>query len=292
MSPRRGYLLFADDFALTAGVSAAIITLAGAQRLSGTAAITTTREWSASARTVRALRGQIAIGLHLNLTLGAPLGQMPSHTVDGTLPPVGAWIRRAWSGRLDLTEIDREVDRQFARFEAVTGAAPDYVDGHHHVHALPGVRQSMLRVLSKRYPSEHPPLVRLPGDRLGRILARGGPAMTKAAVVTLATLGARAALRRQGIPTNDGFAGFSPFDPAIPFAQEHARFERAPGRFHLIMCHPGHADTALRALDRVAARREDEFRALMADTGLPDRILHPARMRGADGRIDWGGLAR
>jgi hypothetical protein len=291
VSLRRRYLLCADDFALTAGVSAAILTLAGARRISGTAAITTTREWSTSAQTVRGLRGQIAIGLHLNLTLGAPLGPMPRHAAAGRFPPVEAWIRRAWTGRLDLAEVGREIDRQFARFEAVAGAAPDYVDGHHHVHALPGVRRALLQVLATRYPAGRAPLVRIPGDRVRRLLSRGGPAIPKGAVVMLASHGARAALRRQGIMVNDGFAGFSPFDRALSFAQELARFERAPGPFHLVMCHPGHADAHLVALDPVAARREDEFRALMDDASLPDRIFHPAEARGPDGRIHWGGMA-
>ncbi len=287
MSP---FLLLADDYALSPGVSAGIETLAAAGRLSGTAAITTLPDWSAAGDRVRALRRQIAVGLHLNLTLGAPLGPMPAHAPGGALPPVGTWIARAWTGRIDPAEVEREIDRQFACFEAIAQAAPDYVDGHHHVQALPGVRAALLRVIARRYPPGQAPLLRLPGDRLARIAARGG-AWPKAVVLTLATAGARTAFRRAGAPVNDSFAGVSGFDRAIPFARELARFARAPGPVHLVMCHPGHPDAALAALDPLAARREDEFAALMADATLPARILHPATRRDAAGRIDWRQIA-
>lgn len=284
------FLLLADDYALSPGVSAGIETLAAAGRLSGTAAITTLPGWADTAPRLPALRRQIAVGLHLNLTLGAPLGPMPAHAPGGALPPIATWIARAWTGRIDAAEVEREIDRQFACFEAIAQAAPDYVDGHHHVHALPGVRAALLRVIARRYPRGQAPLLRLPGDRPARIIARGG-AWPKAVVLTLATAGARTAFRRAAAPVNDSFAGVSGFDRAIPFARELARFARAPGPCHLVMCHPGHPDAALAALDPLAARREDEFAALMADTTLPARILHPATRRDAAGRIDWRQIA-
>lgn len=286
----RPFLLVADDYALSPGVSAGIETLAAARRLSGTAAITTLPGWGAAGARVARLRQQIALGLHLNLTLGAPLGPMPGHAPGGILPPVEGWILRAWTGRIDTAEVEEEIERQFARFEAVAGAAPDYVDGHHHVHALPGVRAALLRVIARRYPRGAAPLLRLPGDRPRRILARGG-AWPKALVLALATAGARAAFHRADAPVNDGFAGFSGFDRSLPFARELARFAQAPGPRHLVMCHPGHADAALAALDPLSARREDEFAALMADATLPARIHHPAATRDTDGRIDWRRLA-
>jgi hypothetical protein len=51
------------------------------------------------------------------------------------------------------------------------------------------------------------------------------------------------------------------------------------------MCHPGHVDAELPTIDPVVGRREQEFAALMAFPGLPERLLRPARR--ADGAIDW-----
>jgi hypothetical protein len=52
------------------------------------------------------------------------------------------------------------------------------------------------------------------------------------------------------------------------------------------MCHPGHSDDELAALDAVVERRRMEYDALMRDVTLPGRIWRP--QRSADGApIDW-----
>jgi hypothetical protein len=52
------------------------------------------------------------------------------------------------------------------------------------------------------------------------------------------------------------------------------------------MCHPGHADAALAAVDPVVERRRMEYDALMRDGALAERIWHPARS--SDGPpVDW-----
>jgi hypothetical protein len=59
------------------------------------------------------------------------------------------------------------------------------------------------------------------------------------------------------------------------------------------MCHPGHPDADLAALDPVVERRRMEYEALMRDASLVERIWRPAR--GTDGPpVDWsetGGAA-
>ncbi|GHD98076.1 hypothetical protein U879_11870 [Defluviimonas sp. 20V17] len=285
------FLLSADDYALTPGVSRGIAELAQARRLSATTALVTLPGWEGAAQDVARLRGQIAVGLHLNLTLGAPLGPMPRHAPGGRLPPIRDWIRRGLGGAIDLAEVQAEIARQIARFEAVAGAPPDLIDGHHHVHALPGVRRALAAALRDRFGAGPAPLLRVPADGLWPILRRRA---APAKALTVAVLSAPAAplFRGLGAPVNAGFSGFSAFRRDIPFAQELARFCRAPGRRHMVMCHPGHADAALRALDPVAARREDELATLMAVADLPARIHHPAGARGPDGRIGWDFLDR
>jgi predicted glycoside hydrolase/deacetylase ChbG (UPF0249 family) len=69
-------ILCADDYALTEGVSRAIGELAAARRLSATSAMVTTPHWPAMAPRLAVHRGHLAVGVHLNLTLGAPAGAM------------------------------------------------------------------------------------------------------------------------------------------------------------------------------------------------------------------------
>ena len=67
-----------------------------------------------------------------------------------------------------------------------------------------------------------------------------------------------------GLVGNDGFAGFSSFRAADDYAAQFERFLVAPGRQHLVMCHPGFVDDDLRRLDPVLETREHELRFLIS----------------------------
>lgn len=288
-SPARRILLCADDYALTRNISLAVAELARQGRLSAASALVTTPEWRCSAQVMVSLRRDIALGLHLNLTLGAPLGPMPDQTTSGVLPPVSAWIRQSLTNRLQPDEVEAEFDRQFDAFEAIAGAPPDHVDGHHHVHVLPGIRGALARVLARRFERDRMPLVRVPGDKLLAILGRGAN-VGKSLTLAVLSAGSGALFKSLGATVNEGFAGFSSFRRSIPFADELDLFNRNPGPAHMVMCHPGHTDEVLARLDPVTLRREDEFLALIADQTLPARIHHPAYHRNSDGYIDWKSL--
>jgi predicted glycoside hydrolase/deacetylase ChbG (UPF0249 family) len=268
-------ILCADDYAMTDGISRAIGELAATRRLSATSAMVTSPHWAAAAARLRAHRGHLSVGLHLNLTLGTPLGPMPKLAPGGTFPGAGTLARRAFLGTLDGGEIRGEIERQLDLFEAVLRFPPDHIDGHQHVHVLPKVRRALLRAVRRRYP-DRPPLVRNPADRLRTIAARKLAARKAATVAVLAQGFARAA-RRNGLPVNDSFAGFSDFDVTAPYAQELDRSLQFAGRRHLVMCHPGHADEELARLDPVVFRRQMEYDALMRDVGLSGRIWRPSR---------------
>src|SRR5262245_46870642 len=174
-------LLCADDYALTEGVSRAIGELAAARRLSATSALVTTPHWPAMAQRLVVHRGRIAVGLHLNLTLGAPLGAMPGFAPsgafpkrDGVFPKRNAVLARALLGLLHPHEIRAEIERQLDAFERHLGFPPDHIDGHEHVHVLSGIRQCLFDVVTRRYPGPKP-LLRDPADRRKAIAARGGP---------------------------------------------------------------------------------------------------------------------
>jgi predicted glycoside hydrolase/deacetylase ChbG (UPF0249 family) len=277
-------VLCADDYALTEGVSRAVGELAAARRLSATSVMVTTRHWPATAPRLRIHRGRLAIGLHLNLTLGSPLGPMPRLAPGNALPTRNALIVRALLGLASSAEIGLEIDRQLDAFEAGLGFPPDHVDGHEHVHILSGIRQPLFAALARRYPHARP-LVRDPSDWLTSIAARG-TARVKAAIVGGLALRFAAGARRMGLPTNEGFSGFSDFDIDKPYAQELADALARTGPRHIVMCHPGHPDAELGAIDPVVERRGMEYEALMRDVSLPDRIWRPSR--GADGPpVDW-----
>lgn len=251
------FVLCADDYALTPAVDAGIREALAAGALTATGAMTTRPGWPEAARALAALDVDADVGLHFNLTLGAPLGPMPGLAPDGELPKVGAVIARALRGALGRPEIAAELDRQLDAFVAARGAPPDFVDGHQHVHALPGVREALLDALTRRGWAGRVWL-RDPGDRLPRILARRAFA-AKAALLTALSAGFARAARRRGFALNDGFAGFSDFAAQGDYAALFATYLRAPGRRHLVMCHPGRVDAELTRLDPATTSREREL---------------------------------
>lgn len=285
-------ILCADDFAIGEGVSASIEELARAGRLSATSAIVTTSHWAGHAARLRRLRDRLAVGLHIDLTHGRPLGAMPRLAPGGRFPPIGAVTRAAVLGRIDRAEIEAEVARQLGHFEEALGFAPDHVDGHQHVHALPGIRRAVLAMLARRFPNGGP-LFRDPSDLRGAAAAKGGAA-AKALAVAMLSRGFGGAARRAGFAVSDRFAGFSAFDRRRPFAEELAAALRVKGRRAIVMCHPGRpeAEPEPGVADPISARRGDELAALREAPGLAASIWHPARA--ADGAAfvwDSGGEA-
>ncbi len=277
------FMLCADDYALSPGVSRGILEALSAGRLTATSAMTSRPSWPVAARALAAFADKADLGLHLNLTAGGPLGAMPAFAPDGYFPKLTAVIGASLLGRLPEAEIRGEIDRQIDAFTAAMGRPPDFVDGHQHVQILPGVRRWLIEALTKRGLAGRVWL-RDSADGVGAILARRVEAAKALQVAALATGFARAA-RAAGFETNEGFAGFSSFDPSRSYRGDFARFLIAPGARPLIMCHPGHADAELAAVDEVLASRELELAYLLSPeftTDLAARSAVPGRWGNPD----------
>jgi predicted glycoside hydrolase/deacetylase ChbG (UPF0249 family) len=259
----RPVVLCADDYALSEGVSRGILELARQGRISATSAMTNMPLWPAHAPALAALADRASAGLHLNLTTGTPLGPMPDLAPEGRFPPLGRVIRQALTGGLPVREIEAEIGRQLDAFEASFGAAPAFVDGHQHVHGLPGIRTALLAVLRRRGLAGRLWL-RDPSDRVSSILRRG--LARKALAVRALTAGFRDAAVRAGFETNEGFSGFSPLAAETSALQVFDRAFRALGPRPVVMCHPGYLDEALRDLDPAVESRLSERAYLASDS--------------------------
>jgi predicted glycoside hydrolase/deacetylase ChbG (UPF0249 family) len=256
-------VLCADDFGLTEGVSRGILDLARRGRLSATSVMSHRPWWARLAPDLAGLDGDFGVGLHLTLTLGRPLGAMRRFAPGGVFPAFSEVLRRSLARRLPADEIGQEIERQLGAFAAAFGRPPDFVDGHQHVHVLPGVREPLLAALKSRG-WEGRPWLRDPSDRVAAILRRRVAAPKALTVRALASGFARAA-RDAGFEVNEGFSGFSPFDPARDVAADFGRYLQDLGPRPVIMCHPGHVDAELHGLDPVVAAREREYAYLASD---------------------------
>lgn len=272
-----GFVLTADDYAMTPGVTRGILALLAVGRISATGAMTNRPHWEISAPDLRAFEGRGDFGLHFNLTCGAPLTAMPRLAPAGELPKLPVVLRSGLLGRLPAEEIAAELEAQLSAFEDAMGRMPDFIDGHQHVHALPGVRNVFAEVLTRRYPNAKPYL-RDPSDRLIAIWARGGH---RGKALLLSALASPFALRMRelGFALNEGFSGYSGFDAGGDYAADFAGYLRHPGRRHLVMCHPGEVDDELLRLDPATASRPVETAFFLSQRFV--EICDAARMRPA-----------
>ncbi len=276
---RRLFVLCADDYALTPAVSRGILRLLDRRRITATGAMTNRPHWPALAGELKGFAATADLGVHLNLTCGAPLGAMPTVAPDGRLPGLGKLLRLALLSPAARREIEAEIGRQLDAFEQAMGRAPDFVDGHQHAHALPGIAANLAAALARRHGATAGFYARDPADALAAILAR--PAAGKALAVTLLGRGLGPALRRAGLATNAGFSGYSAFDPAADYAAEFAGALKRPGRAPLVMCHPGEIDEELRSLDPVVETRPRELAFLESEhavSACEAARMAPARM--------------
>lgn len=256
-------LVIADDYALSAGVTAAILDLGRRHRLSGAGAMVPSPRWRHDAAGLRDMPDGFQTGLHLTLTGAlAPLGPMPVLCPAGRFPALGRWLLLSHAGGLRTravqAELTAEIGRQLDGFEAAMGRPPHFVDGHQHVHLLPGIRPLILAAVARRYPAGGV-WVRDCHEKAGRIALRG-VAVGKALFIAALARGMAHDARAAGLPVNRGFSGIHGFQG--DFRRLLPRFLTLLGDGGLLMVHPALPDDELASLDPVVGARQAEMGCL------------------------------
>ncbi|XP_060050537.1 carbohydrate deacetylase isoform X2 [Erinaceus europaeus] len=90
-----------------------------------------------------ARRHRIPTGLHANLSEGRPVGPArygPSSLLspDGFFRGKMGFREAVAAGDVALSQVREELEAQLRRFRELVGRDPTHVDGHQHVHVLPG----------------------------------------------------------------------------------------------------------------------------------------------------------
>lgn len=279
MQRLRPFVMCADDFGLSAGVDDGILALAEGGRISATGTMPTGPAFAADAPRLRAVADHLDVGLHFALTDLAPISPIASLDPAGHPATLRQVLIRALSGRIDYREITAEIGRQVDRFRAAIGRDPDFVDGHQHVHVLPGVRRGLFEAFDRGILDARRTWVRDCREPTRRILARGvEPA--KAAFIALLSSGVAAAAGRRGITVNDGFGGITAFRPEA-VAATYPRFLTGLGRRPLVMCHPARPEAPADPSDPIDRARRAEFAYFSGEAFARDLDaagLVPARM--------------
>lgn len=227
-------IVCADDFGIESGVDAGIVELAAAGRLSAVSCLTGAPGFTARAADIAPL--DIDLGVHLNFTesLGGA-GFYRSHPV---------LVALAYSRRIGTARVRAQIDAQFDQFEKSLGRAPDFVDGHLHVHQLPVIRDQLIDAIETRYPGRMP-WVR---DTMPAELDASLPFMQRFKPQVIAALGGpafAANARLAGLRCNLGFLGSYDFErPHPPYPVLLEAWLRHATDGSLLMTHPARQHAA------------------------------------------------
>lgn len=308
MSDERFLCICADDFGLSEGINAAALELAEQRKISAIGCMVRRDFWPAGSRTLQHLdTDHVDIGLHLDLDFPATPGGR-----DGSLASL---IALAYLGRLKGSRLRDEIRFQLSSFEDRMGRAPAFVDGHRHVHQLPGVRDLLVAELTTRYrdalpwlrntsPSEPRRLPRTKTEFKARVIhALGGSELKRLA-------------DRHGIPMSRSLLGVYTF-PAndVDYKRDFSNWLLQCGNGDVLMCHPSLGERemtalgvppaphdasrrreylALRAIDLAALHQtagivvaplSKAFRSNAADSAMPLDLTDS--MRGAPEELRW-----
>jgi hopanoid biosynthesis associated protein HpnK len=264
-------IVHADDFGLSEAVNRAVI----AAHENGIVTSTSIMAGGAAFEHAAALaRSQpsLDVGVHLTLTEQRPVaanvpslldrnGELPAHATD--------LARRRALGKVSMADVRIELEAQIRRV-LDAGVTPTHLDGHQHVHVLPGVAQVVLE-LARAFGIA---AVRYPAERLRGYMLRD-PARMKRVTEQLAVAGLSALSPLKALRRSDDFVGFY-FGGRLNERNLRTVLERLrPRGTTELMCHPGFDDPKSRYghwgyawAEEAAALASPAIRELLAARGV------------------------
>ena len=220
--------LCADDYGQNEPVSTGILQLIELGRLSAVSCMTGYAHWPTYAAQLAALKdtpnikNQLDVGLHFDLT----------EFIAQQGWSFNQFIIQCCLGKVDLHKVEVELNRQLDAFEAQLNMAPEFVDGHQHIHVFPGIRRVFVRTLTQRYPKK------LPYIRLSRPVVFGHDSTIKALILRSLAIGFARLAQQHKLHFPSQFLGMYSLRPGN-YAQHFSHWLQQAKPNSLFMCHPG-----------------------------------------------------
>tara|TARA_B100001057_G_scaffold301008_1_gene301187 strand:- start:2087 stop:2941 length:855 start_codon:yes stop_codon:yes gene_type:complete len=257
---KKNYIsICADDFGITEKVDKSIINLILNKRLTETSCIVLTQNFKNSSKELKRTPREFGKGIHLTLTDFNSLTSPKTFTNDGKFLPFKNLFFKILKKEILNDEIIKEINAQLDFFEELMGTSPDFIDGHHHVHQLPIIRDLVFEILKKRY-KNNLPWIRNTSESSLKILKRN-VALTKTYILSFYGLKLKKKANEEGFRTNDGFSGIYNFSNNTDYKICFINFIKFIENNHLLMVHPGESDENLKRIDSVTHTRnlENDF---------------------------------
>lgn len=228
-----------DDFALHEGIDQACYELLALGRVSAISCMSNAPRWRSASQQLCPFIEHADIGLHFNLT--QDFGEQRGASLLNT-------ISRAYFNILEPEKIRCALQQQLDLFEQSLQRAPDFIDGHQHIHQLPQIRDVILETLEQRYPNSR---MWVRNTVSAQQMCLGKP-------LVLNLLGGyhfKNLVKQSARKTNRGFAGV--YDLASPnYAAYFATWLSQVKHGALVMCHPASLHDAN---DSISQQRLIEF---------------------------------
>jgi len=276
----KNLIVNADDLGWTDGVNRGIVEAFHHGIVTSTSFLANGAAFAGGVEAARSAPG-LGVGVHLNLSDGPPVADRETVTSllnkDGEFAggPENLLLRRARRGIL-LAEVENEWDAQIQKVRDA-GISPTHLDGHKHVHMLPGLFEIALK-LAKRH-DIGAIRVALEASSLRAALSSGskqnaGVVMkqrVQARGLKLLARDARERAEHAGISTADYFCGIAQTGELTREGVEQFVKSLPDGTTEL-MCHPGYADAALQKTPtRLQDSRQTELQ-ILTDTAIRNLV--------------------
>jgi len=220
---------------------------------------------------------ELGVGVHLNLSDGAPAAE--PNRVQKLLNKAGrleggpeSLLVRIATRKFRAEDVEQEWDAQIRKIKAA-GISPTHLDGHKHVHMLPGLFEVALRLAKKhgigavRVAHEESTLraaLSAGSEQPSKIVLKQG---VQARGLKMLAGHAREMAERAGIAAADYFCGIAQTGVMTREGVE-ALVEALPDGTTELMCHPGHVDEDLRlSATRLQGSRQRELE-ILTDPGI------------------------
>ena len=263
---KKRLIINADDLGWSRGISDGIF-LAHRQGLVTSASLMVNQPASDYALVLASQNPRLAVGVHLNLSAGAPV--LPPENVrtlvdrDGKFYPFAQLHHRLLRWQVSSAEVEAEFRAQISWMKQ-RGFTPTHADSHHGVHIYPAAALAFRRALL------HEGIRRARGHRLRHWLAKGvsglpytGPAPRRWLVWAYVEL-LHALVFRELVAVKSGLIVHPSYRGKLDRLREawgHAFANLAPGTYEL-GCHPGFFEPGFSETDAIRELRERELEAL------------------------------
>jgi predicted glycoside hydrolase/deacetylase ChbG (UPF0249 family) len=260
----RSLVITADDFGFTPQINRGIIEAFECGAVTAVSMMVHLPGWRDAVRHAQVAGCELDIGLHLNLIVGKPITRARSLTDHrtGDFFSARTLATRSLARRVHPDDAYNECMAQAAQL-LDAGLTITHLDGHLHLHVLPGVWEGVVE--AARALGDLP--IRVPRER-ALIRGRAGRGLKRVALGSLSTL----ALRRATPPVAPlAFVGGTLYGDAHHLARLRALVAALPPGTSELMTHPGYASGSLPGGDPYDAPRLFELRALTS-TELRDEL--------------------